>query len=447
MWQTSTTAVMPALRMWNPTVLQPFMQMFSSRRSTLKHSPAADPRMVKLLAGFKMDVSMPDPPINHQTSYFDKLSYFNKLEHKSKLFINKIFSGLPLVEGVINVQTSVVGEDGNEIPLHISAPEGHNILNLDGKKSGRGSSIQSSSSSSSTLPCVYHIHGGGMSVYSAADVNYRRWRDELAALGVVVVGVEFRNCAGQLGPHPFPSGLVDCVAGLKYVHEHRKYLNISNIVVAGESGGGNLALALALKMQQLREKEEKEEKENGSGNSSSNGAMIDGVFASCPFISGFYGEHNTDEDLLPSLKANDGMFINSKIWGLMVDLYVHSDNLDHLNETKRNPLAWPYWAEESALRHLPPHIITVNELDGLKDEGIEYYRKLLRAGVSARCITINGTCHAADMIFRKAMPDVYEATLHNVKQFALSLSPKPMSSNISSSSSSKSGNVVDTTHQ
>ena len=81
----------------------------------------------------------------------------------------------------------------------------------------------------------------------------------------------------------------------------------------------------------------------------------------------------------------------------------------------------PLHAGADDLRGLPPHVISVNQLDPLRDEGLAYYRKLLDAGVSAVSRTVNGTCHAGDCIFRAAMPDVFMATVRDVKGFADSL--------------------------
>lgn len=84
-------------------------------------------------------------------------------------------------------------------------------------------------------------------------------------------------------------------------------------------------------------------------------------------------------------------------------------------------MAWPYHATTDDLEGLPPHVISVNQLDPLRDEGLAYFRKLLDAGVSAVSRTVYGTCHAGDCIFRDALPDVYLATIRDIKGFADSL--------------------------
>jgi len=265
------------------------------------------------------------------------------------------------------------GIDGNDISLYVHVP-----TDVDGP-----------------VPAIIHTHGGGMVIMQAADAGYVRWRDELASTGLIVIGVEFRNAAGKLGPHPFPAGLNDCFSGLKWAHENRDELGISKIVISGESGGGNLSLATTLKAK-------------GEGVLE----MVDGVYAQCPYISGAYADK---DPALPSLWENDDYFLNCSMMGSMVRMY-SPDGSDDMN-----PLAWPYRASVDDLQGLPPHCISVNELDPLRDEGLAYFRKLLAAGVSAHSRTVNGTCHAGDCLFRDAMPEVYLGTIRDINSFANSL--------------------------
>ena len=55
-------------------------------------------------------------------------------------------------------------------------------------------------------------------------------------------------------------------------------------------------------------------------------------------------------------------------------------------------------------------MISVNECDPLRDEGVNFYRLLLRAGVDARCRQVMGTIHGTE-IFPLACPDISEIQL------------------------------------
>lgn len=75
------------------------------------------------------------------------------------------------------------------------------------------------------------------------------------------------------------------------------------------------------------------------------------------------------------------------------------------------------------LAGLPPHTISVNELDPLRDEGLVYARKLMAAGVPTISRTVNGTVHGADTeVMVGVMPDIYGATIRDILGFAASLS-------------------------
>ena len=130
----------------------------------------------------------------------------------------------------IHTEQIVSQPDGNTINLQVIRPE-----------------------TDETVACVYYIHGGGMMTLSCYDGMYRAWGKVIAANGVAVVMVDFRNALSpSSAPEvaPFPAGLNDCVSGLRWVVAHAAQLNIdpARIVVAGESGGGNLTLATALKL-------------------------------------------------------------------------------------------------------------------------------------------------------------------------------------------------------
>ena len=335
----------------------------------LRDDPRADPRMVAAMAPFELDRFPPPVPVDDSTPLEVRHEVATESEAGFGMVFDVLIGGLPDLP--VERHTQVIsGVDDNDISLYIHRP-----ANQDGP-----------------LPCIVHTHGGGMVIAAASDPNYVRYRDELAATGLVVVGVEFRNGSGKLGNHPFPAGLNDCASALKWTHANRDDLNIGSIIMSGESGGGNLAIATTLLA-----------KQDGYLDT------VAGVYAQCPYISNAYAAGDPD---LPSLVENDGYFLSSQMMGPLAHLY------DPDQENTTNPLAWPYHAPEADLEGLPPHVISVNELDPLRDEGLAYYRKLVRAGVPASSRTVNGTCHAGDLIFLKVMPEVFKASLDSVRSFA-----------------------------
>jgi len=247
--------------------------------------------------------------------------------------------------------------------------------------------------SAAALPCVYYIHGGGMQSGSCFGAMYRMWGRVLASQGVAVAMVDFRNCLTPSSVpelEPFPAGLNDCVAGLKWVIAQASELGIDpqRVVVAGESGGGNLTLATG--MQLLRDGDI---------------GLISGLYALCPYIAGHW-----PQERFPSSTENEGILLN-----LHNNRGAVAYGLEHLES--RNPLAWPSFATEADVAGLPRTFISVNEADPLRDEGIEFYRLLLRAGVAAQCRMVMGTSHGMD-VFTAVLPDVSRETAASIARFA-----------------------------
>ena len=186
---------------------------------TLGTDPRSDPRMVKALAEFGLDGILPEAQLSVDSPLEDRLAFAALNEEGVGAVLASFGQAVPDVEGVTTTTTTITSEDGNDVTLYVSRPD-----------------------QAGALPAVVHLHGGGMAICSATDVGFARGREYLAATGLVVVGVEFRNSGGKLGPHPYPAGLNDCAAGARWVWANRSDLGVSHLIVSGESGGGNLTL-------------------------------------------------------------------------------------------------------------------------------------------------------------------------------------------------------------
>lgn len=270
----------------------------------------------------------------------------------------------------IRTETFKSAPDGNEIKLLFIRPDSDEIL-----------------------PCVYYTHGGGMAFLSAFDENYQAWGRIIASHGVAVAMVDFRNSLyPSTAPEvaPFPAGLNDCVSGLKWVHGNAVALGIDSerIIISGDSGGGNLSLATAMKL--LRDGDV---------------GLINGVYSLCPFIA---GEWPLDKH--PSTTENDGIFLR-----LNHNLTTHGYGMEAFENG--DALAWPSFATEKDVQGLPTVVISVNECDPLRDEGIAFYRHLLGAGVRTRCRQVMGSIHATE-VFPGCAPDISYSTANDIAYLA-----------------------------
>ena len=270
----------------------------------------------------------------------------------------------------ISVHEFVSTPDGNTVKIRFVRPVGDAVV-----------------------ACVYYIHGGGMQNGTAFGAMYRVWARVLAAQGVAVAMVDFRNCVTPSSApeiEPFPAGLNDCVSGLKWIVSQADSLGIDTerVVVAGESGGGNLTLATG--MQLLRDGDI---------------GLISGLYALCPYIAGLW-----PQDRFPSSTENEGILLN-----LHHNRGAIAYGIEQLEAG--NPLAWPSFATVADVTGLPRTFISVNEADPLRDEGVEFYRLLLEAGVPAQCRVVMGTSHGMD-VFTAVLPDISRETAASIVRFA-----------------------------
>ena len=341
---------------------------------TLLEDKRLDPRVRRALAAAPAGgpgASL--PTVTLSSSYEQCLNWVSAMEKTLAGQDAAALAAMPAFTDVATEEEAIPRGDGSGIDLYLDRPK---------NRSGK-------------LPCVVHIHGGGMAFTTARRPLTVRWRKTLAQQGMLVVGVEFRNAGGVLGNHPFPGGLNDCARAVQWVNANRGSLDISSLVVAGESGGGNLAIATAIK-----------------ANLEGWVQAIDGVFAMAPMILGFYT--SVPPELL-SWRENQGYQGTNEMMRAMTRVY------DPQDEHETNPTAWPFHARESDLKGLPPHIITNYELDLIRDDGAVFSRKLKQAGVSSLSRTMEGAVHVPEIALPDLTPELAREAVQSLVGFASSL--------------------------
>lgn len=251
------------------------------------------------------------------------------------------------------------------------------------------------------IPCVVYIHGGGMSKYSCFYNNFQTLGRLIAHQGMVVVLPSFRNCQipSEDGADisKFPGGLNDCISTVKWVYNHSDELKIdkNRIIIAGESGGGNLTIATALKLIQQKEIN-----------------MIYGIYSICPYLGGIYPNSK-----YPSTVDNAGIFLDYVI-NLDKPFYVTKYQSDGENLfADKNIYAWPAFCSKDDLLEFPKTIIVVNEFDPLRDEGIDFYKKLQESSIPSKLQIIPGTIHGIGSYLVNICPDISKQQAQQIRDF------------------------------
>ncbi|MEH7484297.1 alpha/beta hydrolase [Neobacillus drentensis] len=224
----------------------------------------------------------------------------------------------------------------------------------------------------SNLPAIVYFHGGGFFGGSVDTVeNPCKAISEKAQ--AVVISVDYRLAPENL----FPAGLTDCFDVVKWVYQNAETLNVNRnqLVVSGDSAGGNLATACALKDRDLGTKMIKLQ------------ALIYPVVDLAHTENEVYEwslskyEINNHQDLiLRGLKQMRG----SSDFLLQVYLGGQTDSV--------HPYASPLFADD--LSGLPETLIVTAEYDALRLEAEAYAKKLKRFDVKTKLIQYNGMDHA-----------------------------------------------------
>lgn len=217
---------------------------------------------------------------------------------------------------------------------------------------------------------VLQLHGGGYigpmkNIYRHFAVRYSR-----LSMGGDVLTIDYRVAP----EHPYPAALEDAVTAYRWLLDEKNY-RPEQIVVAGDSAGGGLALALCL---YLRDH---------------NMPLPAGIIAMSPWtdltLSGESYQSNYESDPLFG-NSTDNMLYNSAYIG---------------DSDPTNPYISPVFGDFSGF---PPVLLQVGDIEVLLSDTLSVSDLLRKAGVKQRLSIYEGMFHVFQMGL-ELLPESHEA--------------------------------------
>lgn len=241
------------------------------------------------------------------------------------------------------------------------------------------------------MPAILYFHGGGLVSCRIEDISRQVMANFAGMYGVRVFGVEYR-----LAPeHPYPAALEDAYASLRWLVENAARLNIdpARVGLCGESAGGTLVAGLSLLARDR-------------GHSPPLAKQL--LFY--PMLDDRSKERHFNKDGQLD-QANEHFRDQVNIcWEA------------YLGEGKQGSddvSAYAAPGRAADLKGLPPTYIDVGTFDALRDEGVEFAVRLVKADVDVELHLYNGLPHGFDLAAER-IPATLNA-IENRRRFIKSL--------------------------
>ncbi|AKI80259.1 putative triacylglycerol lipase [Acanthamoeba polyphaga mimivirus] len=209
------------------------------------------------------------------------------------------------------------------------------------------------------LPVVFYVHGAGW-VMGGLQTHGRFVSEIVNKANVTVIFVNY-----SLAPEKkFPTQIVECYDALVYFYSNaqRYNLDFNNIIVVGDSVGGNMATVLAML---TREK---------------TGPRFKYQILLYPVISAAMNTQSYQT-------YENGPWLSKKSMEWFYEQYTEP------NQNLMIPSISPINATDRTIQYLPPTLLVVDENDVLRDEGEAYAHRLSNLGVPTKSVRVLGTIH------------------------------------------------------
>lgn len=261
-------------------------------------------------------------------------------------------SQLTVPEEVASVTERGVPGPAGDITVRIYVPADPAPIGDDGGGEGRGAGA-------GARPVLVWFHGGGWVIgdLETADGSSRKLAN---ASGVVIVSVDYR-----LAPeHPYPAGLDDALAVVRWVADNAAELGVDadRLAVGGDSAGGNLAAVVAQEL-------------------CATGPAIGFQLLVYPVTDVHMGTTSYEDNA-------EGFFLTRETMVWFRGHYLGEDI-----EIRADPKVSPLLAHDGVFAELPPALVITAEFDPLRDEGEAYGERLRTAGVDVTVTRYDGMIH------------------------------------------------------
>ena len=213
-------------------------------------------------------------------------------------------------------------------------------------------------------PLLVYYHGGGF-VFGDLDTHEPICAELARRLDLPVLSVDYR-----LAPeHPWPAGVEDAIAAARWAADGPAALQrqISGLVLAGDSAGGNFAIVTAL-------------------------ALRDGP-AAAPVLAQW-----------PIYPASDPATTHPSRADFGAGYMLTEASLDWFEECyAADESDWRYAPLVKSQAGMPPTLVTTASLDPIRDQGRAYAAACIQAGVPTIFLEAEGNVHGF-VNLRRAIP-------------------------------------------
>lgn len=218
-------------------------------------------------------------------------------------------------------------------------------------------------------PVILYLHGGGY--ISGSIVSHRDLASRLAlAAEARCLILDYR-----LAPEaPFPAALEDSISSWHWLKSQG--IQPEQIIIAGDSAGGGLALATGLRLKELGERQPA------------------GYYCLCPWT-----DLTLSGQSITERRAREIVLANPQLLPTASAAYVASESPEH-------PLISPLWGSRQGLA---PLLIHVGTEEILLDDALRLHQRAIAAGAESELKIWVGMWHVWPLLYRLGLPEARAA--------------------------------------